>query len=105
MSDKSATRAKLIRSVLGTLAAGTYVGGQAAGYDYGAGTTAGVDAGLLRDGITTALAMAATFWPALSRVSVLWRSLTNDDRVTKLADTVDTLTQRVAALEQKSAAT
>lgn len=102
-ADKPAPK-KAARSLLATLAGTAFVGLNASGYEYGTETTAGIDAGLLRDGVSGALAVAATFWPQLSKVSVLWKSLSNDPRVTEVERKVTLIDTRVSALEKKQPA-
>jgi hypothetical protein len=99
MSDSGTRRAKLLRTILGTLSGTAYVAGQSAGYDYGTPTTLGIDAGLLRDIITAALAMAATFWPQVSKVGVIFKSLSNDPRVETMEAKLTVIETRVAKLE------
>jgi hypothetical protein len=101
-ADKPAPK-KAARSILATLAGTAFVGLNASGYEYGTETTIGIDAGLLRDGLSGAIAVAATFWPQFGKVSVLWKSLSNDPRVTELERKVTLIDTRVTTLEKKPA--
>lgn len=102
--DRNAARLKLIRTILALVCGGAYVGGQAAGYDYGAQTNLGLDAGLLRDLVVAGFASLATFWPQASKASVLFKSLVNDPKVQQMATRLEALELRVQELEKLRAA-
>lgn len=102
--DKQTARLKLIRTILALVCGSAYVGGQAAGYDYGTPTTVGLDAGLLRDLIVAGFAGLATFWPQASKATVLFKSLTNDPKVQEMGTQLEALQLRVVELEKLRAA-
>jgi len=96
--------AKGVRGVLGTLSAVAFGGLSAAGYEHGVPTSAGIDAGLIRDVASAGLALAGVFFPQVAAASgivkTIGRSLTNDKRVEQLEQTAD---QRIAELERRVA--
>jgi len=91
---------KIARSALGVLAGGSFAGLQTAGYVDGAETTAGIDAGLVRDLFTAGLTLAAVAYPKLTRAGVFWKSLTNQEALDETSSELEQLRARLDDLEQ-----
>jgi len=90
---------KIARGALGMLAGSTFVGMQTAGYVDGAETTAGIDAGLIRDFIAAALTMASVAYPKLTRASVFYKSLTNQDALDEANNEIARLNKRIDGID------
>lgn len=93
---------KIARGALGMLAGTSFAGMHAAGYVDGAETTAGIDAGLIRDFVTAALTMASVAYPKLTRARVFVQSLTNQDALDEANKEIERLKKRLDTIEPES---
>lgn len=93
---------KIARIALGALGAGA-AAAPAAGYM--GKTNVGVNAEQISVVVSAVLGLLVAWYPRLRRVNVLWKSLTNDDRVAQLeAEIADLRLQLAAATGTKSKA-
>ena len=98
---------RVFKGLTAAVLGGTAFGGMsAAGYTPGVETDIGVDASVVRDTVTGALAIGGLFLPQLATVANVIKSLTNHGEVQKVSnDTnaqfvkLEELEERVAALE------
>jgi hypothetical protein len=78
----------IVRTILGLMAAGSMPALRSAGYESGAETTVGLDAGIVRDAVAGGLALAAVFFP---QILTVWSMITNTPRIQALEKRVDKL--------------
>jgi len=90
---------KIARTALGVLAGTSFAGMQTAGYVDGAETTAGIDAGIVRDLLTAGLTFTAVLYPKLTRASVFIKSLTNQPALDDASSEIERLRDRLDELE------